>query len=124
MITVYFDDLCGMCSKEINFYKKISKPKSIRWIPLSSPSHHLTDDNLRLSDALLHLHAKDDSGKFHIGVDAFLLIWRELPVFKYLRFLILMPIVYQAAHFSYNKFAKYRFNKLKHCKLAVDKENS
>ena len=68
LITVYYDDLCGMCSKEINFYKRISKKNLIKWVPLSSPQENLKNDNLKLSDALLHLHAKDSAGKFHIGV--------------------------------------------------------
>jgi predicted DCC family thiol-disulfide oxidoreductase YuxK len=113
-----------MCSKEINFYKKISKKKSIKWIPLSSPLENLKSDNLKLSDALLHLHAKDSSGKFHIGVDAFILIWSQLPFFKYLRFFFLMPFIHQASRFFYNKFAEKRFNNLSHCKLSLEKGKS
>ena len=124
MITVYYDDLCGMCSKEINFYKKISKPHSINWIPLSSPSQSLEDDNLKLSDALMYLHVKDSLGNFHVGVDAFLMIWSKLPIFKYLKHLVALPIVYQLAKLIYNKFAKYRFAKLAHCKIAFDKDKA
>ena len=124
MITVYYDDLCGMCAKEINFYKRISKKNPIKWVPLSSPSDNLKNDNLKLSDALLHLHAKDSAGKFHVGVDAFILIWSQLPIFKFLRFFFLMPIIYQTSHFLYNKFAQKRFNNLSHCKLSLDKEKS
>ena len=78
-----------MCSKEINFYKRISKKNLIKWVPLSSPQENLKNDNLKLSDALLHLHAKDSAGKFHVGVDAFILIWSQLPIFKILRFFFL-----------------------------------
>ena len=113
-----------MCSKEINFYKRISKKNLIKWVPLSAPQENLKNDNLKLSDALLHLHAKDSAGKFHVGVDAFILIWSQLPIFKFLRFFFLMPIIYQVSHFLYNKFALKRFNKLSHCKLSIDKEKS
>ncbi len=123
MITVYYDDLCGMCSKEINFYKKISNKDTFQWLPLSSSTKDLKNDNLKQSEALLFLHAKDDKENFYLGVDAFLLIWSRLPVFKYLRFLFKLPIVYPIAKFLYNKFAYYRFNKLSHCKLAFDTDN-
>ena len=113
-----------MCAKEINFYKRISKKNLIKWVPLSSPLDNLKNDNLKLSDALLHLHAKDSAGKFHVGVDAFILIWSQLPIFKFLRFFFLMPIIYQTSHFLYNKFALKRFNNLSHCQLSIDKEKS
>jgi hypothetical protein len=41
-----------MCSKEINFYKKISKKNLIKWIPLSSPLENLKDDKLKFLDCI------------------------------------------------------------------------
>ena len=118
MITVYYDDLCGMCSKEINFYKRISKKNLIKWVPLSAPQENLKNDNLKLSDALLHLHAKDSAGKFHVGVDAFILIWKQLKWWRNLAFFFGLPIIYQIADFLYRYFANWRFKRLKHCQLA------
>ena len=31
-IKVYFDGNCGLCSKEINYYKKIDKKNTFDWI--------------------------------------------------------------------------------------------
>lgn len=39
----------------------------------------LADENISLAEALMGLHAKDDVGRMHVGVDAFLLIWRQIP---------------------------------------------
>ena len=74
--------------------------------------------NIKLVDALLYLHVKDSEGNFYVGVDAFVVIWRQLPYFRYLNFIITLPIIYCLAKFIYKKFAKYRFSKLEHCQIA------
>ena len=122
MLSVFYDDKCSLCSREINFYKKIAPKKSLNWLGISSSKLALEDANIKLVDALLYLHVKDSEGNFYIGVDAFLIIWKKLPYFKYLNILISLPIIYQLAVFIYNKFAKYRFNRLAHCQIALKKE--
>ena len=69
----------------------------------------------------MYLHAKDSDGNYHIGVDAFILIWRNLPYFKYLNNIISLPGIYQLTNLIYEKFAKYRFNNLKHCQIEFQK---
>ena len=122
MLSVYYDDRCKICSKEINFYKKIAPKNSLNWLGISSSKLDLKLANIKLVDALLYLHAKDSKGNFYIGVDAFIVIWKKLPYFKYLNLIISLPIIYPLAKYLYKKFAKYRFNKLKHCQIAFEEE--
>ena len=122
MISVFYDDRCKICSKEINFYKKIAPKNSLNWLGISSSKLDLKLANIKLVDALLYLHVKDSEGNFYIGVDAFIVIWKKLPYFKYLNFFISLPIIYPLAKYLYKKFAKYRFNKLKHCQIAFEEE--
>ena len=122
MLSVYYDDRCKICSKEINFYKKIAPKNSLNWLGISSSKLDLKLANIKLVDALLYLHVKDSEGNFYIGVDAFIVIWKKLPYFKYLNFFISLPIIYPLAKYLYKKFAKYRFNKLKHCQIAFEEE--
>ena len=82
MLSVFYDDKCSLCSREINFYKKIAPKKSLNWLGISSSKLALEDANIKLVDALLYLHVKDSEGNFYIGVDAFLIIWKKLPYFK------------------------------------------
>lgn len=122
MLSVYYDDRCKICSKEINFYKKIAPKNSLNWLGISSSKLDLKLANIKLVDALLYLHVKDSEGNFYIGVDAFIVIWKKLPYFKYLNLIISLPIIYPLAKYLYKKFAKYRFNKLKHCQIAFEEE--
>tara|TARA_X000001036_G_scaffold149701_1_gene142248 strand:- start:66 stop:446 length:381 start_codon:yes stop_codon:yes gene_type:complete len=122
MLSVFYDDRCKICSKEINFYKKIAPKNSLNWLGISSSKLDLKLANIKLVDALLYLHVKDSKGNFYIGVDAFIVIWKKLPYFKYLNLIISLPIIYPLAKYLYKKFAKYRFNKLKHCQIAFEEE--
>jgi|TARA_B110000967_G_scaffold136805_1_gene139673 predicted DCC family thiol-disulfide oxidoreductase YuxK len=121
MISVFYDDKCSLCAREIKFYKKIAPRDSCKWVGLSSSPKELRLKNIRIVDALMYLHAKDCEGNFHIGVDAFILIWAKLSYFKYLNYIISLPVIYQFACFFYDKFAKYRFNRLEHCQVALKK---
>jgi len=123
MISVFYDGKCSLCSREIKFYKKIAPKDLLHWVDVTTSENELKLSNIKLVDALMYLHAKDSRGKFHIGIDAFILIWSQLNYFKYLNFIVSLPLVYQLASFTYDKFAKYRFSKLKHCQIALKKEN-
>ena len=121
MISVFYDDKCSLCSREINFYKKIRPESPIRWLGISSSSKDLKIAKIKRVDALMYLHVRDCEGIFYVGVDAFILIWRNLPYFKYVNYVISLPGVYQLAKIIYEKFAKYRFKNLEHCQVEFHK---
>ena len=121
MITVFYDDKCSLCSREINFYKKIAPKTRLNWLGISSSTKELKIAKIKRVDALMYLHVKDCKDNFHVGVDAFILIWRNLPYFKYINYIISLPGIYQLTIFIYDKFAKYRFKKLKHCQIEFQK---
>ena len=121
MISVFYDDKCSLCSREINFYKKIAPKAPLKWLGISSSSIELKNAKVKRIDALMFLHARDSEGIFHVGVDAFILIWRNLPYFKYLNYIISQPGIYQLANLIYEKFAKYRFKNLEHCQIELRK---
>jgi predicted DCC family thiol-disulfide oxidoreductase YuxK len=121
MISVFYDDKCSLCSREINFYKKIRPEAPISWLGISSSSKELTIAKIKRVDALMYLHVRDCGGIFHVGVDAFILIWQNLPYFKYLNYVISLPGIYQLANIVYEKFAEYRFKNLEHCQIEFQK---
>ena len=121
MISVFYDDKCSLCSREINFYKKIRPEAPISWLGISSSSKELKIAKIKRVDALMFLHVRDCEGIFHVGVDAFILIWRNLPYFKYINYIVSLPGIYQLANIVYEKFAKYRFKNLEHCQVEFQK---
>lgn len=121
-ITVYYDGKCGLCSREINHYKKIAPDGVFNWQDVTSDDRALNQDGIALSEALKSLHAKDRDGQFHTGVDAFILIWKELKGWKYLGYILALPIIRPCAQFAYKNFANWRFQRLEHCQIALEKE--
>jgi len=105
MITVFYDDRCGVCAKEIAYYQKISPKGVFFWEGISKNQSTLQRLNISL----------------YKGVDAFIKIWQYLPYFKWLSILVSLPIVYHSACWLYSFFAKYRFARLPHCQAVLKK---
>jgi len=122
MITVFYDGKCGLCAKEINHYRKIAADGIFDWQDITQSTDALNKAGIRLSEALKLLHAKDNSGQMHIGVDAFILIWKQMKRWRILAIIAALPIVKPIAHAAYNAFAHWRFQRLTHCQLAAKNE--
>lgn len=122
MITVFYDGKCGLCSKEINYYRNIAPDGVFNWQDITVSAEDLKKEGIRLCEGLKLLHAKDISGKIYIGVDAFILIWKQLKHWKLLAAIISLPLIRQATNFVYKIFARWRFKRLKHCQIALKNE--
>ena len=115
MITVFFDGACGLCSKEINYYRRIAPEGVFDWQDITISTEALTKEGISLVDGLMQLHAKDDAGDLHVGVDAFVLMWRNIGAWRYLAYLVALPGVKQVTSIAYRYFCKWRFRRLSHC---------
>ena len=123
MITVFYDGKCGLCSKEINHYRKIAPAGIFDWQDITKSAVELEKEGVTLAEGLKLLHAKDADQQLHVGVDAFILIWKQLKRWRLLALLVSLPIVRQLSNLAYRTFANWRFGRLEHCRLAA-KEDS
>tara|TARA_B100001175_G_C19433708_1_gene602467 strand:+ start:686 stop:1045 length:360 start_codon:yes stop_codon:yes gene_type:complete len=119
MIRVFYDGKCGLCRKEINYYKSITEKNLFQWLDIATNPKHLTSINISQKDALLYLHATDINNNLFIGVDAFILIWKNIKYWRILSIIVSLPVIKQLTTFLYKKFANYRFSKLSHCQLSL-----
>ena len=120
-IKVYFDGNCGLCSKEINYYRKIDKKNIFEWVNIYTHDTDLKKFGITKSEALMELHALDENGKMYKGVDSFILIWKNLSFFwSILGILVSFYPIYLTAKFAYRKFAIQRFNKLGYCDIKIN----
>ena len=126
MIKVFFDGKCGLCSKEIAYYKRISPNGIFEWKDISESecAGELKNEGVTIVEGLKSLRAKDYGNKMHKGVDACILIWSQLKRWKILARLISLPIVKQCSELAYTSFARWRFSRLEHCQIAADNENT
>jgi len=122
MITVFYDGKCGLCSKEINHYRKIAPYGIFNWQDITQSATELNKEGISLAEGLKLLHAKDKTGKLHIGVDAFILIWKQLKRWNLLAFIASLPVINPILKIGYKHFAEWRFNRLSHCQIAANNE--
>ena len=119
MITVFYDGKCGLCSKEIGHYMKICPPSTFIWRDIANEPRHLKKINVSHSNALKRLHVTDTEGKLHIGIDAFIAIWRKLPRWHLLAVLCALPGIRFILGKLYDRFADWKFARSAHCKVAL-----
>lgn len=118
MIKIFYDGACGLCSREINHYRKIAPSGVFDWVDVMSDNSALANENISLAEALMELHGKDREGRMHVGVDAFLLIWRQIPRWRILARVVSLAPVKAIVKVVYPVFARWRFARLAHCQLA------
>ena len=121
-VTVYYDGKCGLCRKEISYYRKIANDGQFIWSDIAHDATPLSLLGVSQKAALRRLHATDSNGTLHTGVDAFILIWKQLPTWRLLAILVGIPVLRHIAAKLYNVFADYRFARLGHCKISVNGE--
>lgn len=107
-IQVFYDGDCPICRIEVDLYRKFGDGNSIVWTDIVA----LTDQELpkgKDRQSLLNrFQVLDNGGAWHIGVDAFARIWKQLPGFKYFAFLFSVPGLRQIAELCYRGFLKWQ----------------
>jgi predicted DCC family thiol-disulfide oxidoreductase YuxK len=119
MLTVYYDGKCGLCRREIEYYKRVAPADRFVWLDIAADPASLADLDISQADALRRLHARDASGVVYVGVAAFITIWQGLNYWRYLAMIVNLPLLKPLAAFTYDRFADYRFSRLTHCQLAA-----
>ena len=123
MIKVFYDGKCNLCSKEINYYRRIAPSGIFDWQDITLLNSDFINTGIKTSDALKMLHIIDNTNTLYIGVDAFIIIWNNLSYWKILAKVVSMPIIRHIANITYRSFANWRFNRLAHCILAKNNDD-
>ena len=123
-VTVYFDGSCGICSREIGYYRQIADPGIFSWLDVSKAEVSLDHESFTRLDALKFLHVRDQAGHLHVGVSAFVVIWRQLRGWRKVAYLARTPGVNSLLEFCYRVFAKWRFARLGYCETGSINERS
>ena len=108
---VYYNESCSICRAEIALYKK-QNIKEIEWVDITSnkvAEKKISRDNKTL---LRRLHVEQD-GKVFEGAQAFLLVWKKIPKYKFLYNFCKLPIVFTLFSFVYEIIALFLYLKNK-----------
>jgi len=96
-VKVYFNNSCNICRAEINLYKK-QNIEDIEWVDITDNKAAEIETQKDDKTLLRRLHIKDGE-KVIGGAEAFLLVWKKIPKYKFLYTFFKIPIIF--AFFSY-----------------------
>ena len=103
-LTVLYNDKCPVCSFEIEHYRALCMRHGIdlAFEKISENGPTLQASGLSVTDAKKRLHVLVSGGQVKVGVDAFLALWAQMPIYKFLGYLISIPGIYHLATLVYN----------------------
>jgi predicted DCC family thiol-disulfide oxidoreductase YuxK len=107
-ITVYYDGLCKVCSKEINHYKRQEGADQIVFIDICSQSFDAKAEGLDPKKIHKVMHVRRADGSMATRVDAFVEIWKYLPKYRLLVRLAKNPLLKISLETGYTLFAAIR----------------
>jgi len=108
---VYFNNSCNICKAEIDLYKK-EKVKEIDWIDITNNDQAKKETSKNSKELLRRLHVKND-GKIIQGAEAFLILWKKMPKYKFLYSFFKLPIIFNLFSIAYEIIAFFLYLKNK-----------
>ncbi len=106
---VFYDGGCPLCRREIAHYRRIDSAERLRWVDALKKPGTLAEHGLSLERAMAELHVLDEAGRWQRGVDAFLVIWQNLPAYRWLAKLVITLGLRRPLGFVYRHFAAWRY---------------
>ena len=115
IMKVYYNNSCKICKTEIDFYKK-QKIDEIQWVDITDGSSVTKNTGKKSQTLLRRLHVEED-GKIFSGAEAFLVLWKNMPKYRFLYRILKLPIIFSIFNVSYEIIAYFLYLKnIKHLK--------
>ena len=108
---VYFNNSCNICKAEINLYKK-QDIQNIEWVDITNNKSAELETQKNDKTLLRRLHVKDGTNIVS-GAEAFLLVWKKIPKYKFLYKFFKTPIIFNLFSFFYEIAAFFLYHKNK-----------
>ena len=106
---VYFNNSCKICKAEIDLYKK-ENIQEIDWVDITDNNLAEKETSKNSKELLRRLHVKDGERVLQ-GAEAFLLLWKKIPKFKFLYNFFKLPIIFNLFSLGYEIIAFFLYLK-------------
>jgi len=108
---VYFNNSCKICKAEIDLYKK-EKIQEIDWVDITNNEIAEKETLKNNKELLRRLHVKEGQ-KITQGAEAFLLLWKKIPKYKFLYNFFKLPVIFNLFNIVYEVVAFFLYLKNK-----------
>ena len=106
---VYFNNSCKICKTEIDLYKK-ENIQEIDWIDITNNNTAEFETSRSKKQLLRRLHVKNGN-KVIQGAEAFLIVWKKIPKYRFLYKILKLPIIFNLFSFLYEIVAFFLYLK-------------
>ena len=111
IMKVYFNNSCKICKAEIDLYKK-EEISEINWVDITNNKQAKIETKKDFKELLRRLHV-EKNGEIFSGAKAFLLVWKNIPKYKFLYKILSLPIIFQVFSVGYEIIAFFLYLKNK-----------
>lgn len=96
-LTVYYDGACPRCRRDRIRYERWAGEAGdkVEWFDITNRDETLRQCGIDPSKALRELHVRDDNGRIHRELDAYILLMRQVSALRPLAMLIGLPGIRQ-----------------------------
>ena len=103
-VTVLYNGGCPACRAEMERYRRLggARPEDLAFHDVARDPSPLAPLGLTADDAMRRLHVRLAGGEVVEGVGAFILLWRQMPRYRWLARLVALPGVRWGAAAVYN----------------------
>ena len=108
---VYFNNSCKICKAELDLYKQ-AQIHEIDWVDITDNKLATQETSKNSEELLRRLHVKEGE-KILEGAEAFLLVWKKIPKYKFLYNFFKLPIIFNIFSFTYEIVAFFLYLKNK-----------
>jgi predicted DCC family thiol-disulfide oxidoreductase YuxK len=106
---VFYDGGCPLCRREIRHYRRVDGDRQLRWIDIDAHPETLQACGLTLTAAMQRMHVVESDGRLVSGAAAFVAVWRCLPRYRPLAWVVSLPGIFWLAEQAYSRFARWRW---------------
>ena len=107
-VTVYYDGLCVLCSREIDHYRKSRGADLINFVDICAPGFEPASHGVDPKAVHRVMHVKRTDGTLATEVDAFITIWDTLPGYWLLAKIARFGVVRFCLNIGYQIFVRIR----------------
>jgi predicted DCC family thiol-disulfide oxidoreductase YuxK len=102
-LIIYYDGLCHLCSREIEYYRKRAG-ENVTFVDIAAPDFDATTHGLDPNRVQQVMHVRQD-GQLRLGLDAFIAIWETIPGHTWAARLAKTPGIHFLLGIGYQLFA-------------------
>lgn len=92
-IMVYYDGACPRCLRELAFYERFERGRRVAWFNIVGNEPGLRALGIDPDEALKRLHLRMPDGKIVKDMDAFIVLWDQVPLFRPLAWFVAIPVI-------------------------------